>query len=370
MQPLSFNRSPGPLLAVVVVCIASIIGGCAARTYRASKLPPELIAPASLDLAAVDLSGLANHSVSVEVIQPGDVLEVSMINDYSKLIATTTPVRVGDDGTVVVPLVGKIGVGGMEVEEAEKTINAQSITRGVFRNPCITVTMKQCRTRKVTVVGAVNSPGPHELPRGSSSLMSALLAAGGLSKDAGTDVEIHHTDSRHVAAGGLPGDQTVNAADPSASLASYQQSASPGVLTLDLKAAEAGAIQVPDLRDGDVVHVKKRTLKPFYVMGLVVKPGQFEYPPDKEVRLLDALALAGGVSNAVAEDIVVIRKMPGAAEPARIAVSLQAAKNGSDNLALAPGDTVSVERTPATAFLDALQTVAHIGFGVSIPWFQ
>ena len=39
----------------------------------------------------------------------------------------------------------------------------------------------------------------------------------------------------------------------------------------------------------------------------------------------------------------------GAAEPVRIAVSLQNAKNGQDNVTLAPGDTVSIEQTPATA---------------------
>ena len=74
----------------------------------------------------------------------------------------------------------------------------------MFRNPCITVTMKQCRTRKVTVVGAVNKPGTHELPRGSSSLMAALLAAEGLSKEAGTEVEIRHTDSRQWPAAASP----------------------------------------------------------------------------------------------------------------------------------------------------------------------
>jgi polysaccharide biosynthesis/export protein len=366
MQLKSFHRLPCLSPIVAILALACIGSGCASRAYRATNLPPELMAPASLDLTAVDLSGLANHSVSVEVIQPGDVLDVSMITDYSKLVSTTTPARVADDGSVIVPLVGKVGVGGIEVEDAEKIINAESIARGVFRNPCITVTMRQCRTRKVTVMGAVNAPGPHELPRGSSSLMAALLAAGGLSKEAGTEVEIHHTDSRQ-APGGSTAAPVANAADGSASLASYQPAAAEAI-RVDLKAAEAGAVQVPDLRDGDVVHVKKRTLRPIYVMGLVTKPGEFAYPTDKEIRVLDALALAGGVSNALADDVMVIRKMPNAAEPARIAVTIQDAKNGRDNLALAPGDTVSVERTPATAFLDAIQAVAHVGFGVNIPW--
>ena len=89
-----------------------------------------------------------------------------MVTDYAKLTTTTTPVRVADDGTVVIPLLGRMSLGGLEVKLAEQAVNSESIVRGVFRNPCITVTMKQCHTNKVTVVGAVNKPGTHELPRG------------------------------------------------------------------------------------------------------------------------------------------------------------------------------------------------------------
>jgi polysaccharide biosynthesis/export protein len=331
---------------VAMLAVAAAVSGCANRVYRASKLPPEFMAPSTLD-PTIDLSGLSDRSVSAEVIQPGDVLEVAMVTDYVKLTTTTTPVRVADDGTVVVPLVGRLGVGGLEVERAEQALNAESIARGVFRTPCITLTMKQCRTRRVTVVGAVNRPGAHELPRGSTSLMTALLAAGGLSKEAGTEVEIRHTDSR----------STMPAA------------AEPAIVKVDLAAATAGAVQVPNLRDGDVVQVVKRTLPPVHVIGLVQKPGSFPYPTNQEMRVLDALALAGGVSNAVAEEVLLIRHLPNSQEPVRIAVSIQGAKNGQDNLTLAPGDTISVERTPATAVVDVVQTFFRVALGGTISWF-
>jgi polysaccharide biosynthesis/export protein len=372
MQPQHFYRTFSFIALTAALALVSIGTGCASRTYRASSLPPEFAAPAALDLDALNLSGLANNSVSVEVIQPGDVLEVSMVTDYSKLLTTSTPVRVSDDGMVLVPLVGKVSVGGMEVEQAERAINAESIARGVFRNPCVTVTMKQCRTRKVTVVGAVNKPGPHELPRGSTSLMAAIVAADGLSKEAGTAVEIRHTDSRQAYSATPAGPQMANGADGGATLASYQQTMPgvvPAVVTVDLAAAAAGAVQVPELHDGDVVHVAKRTLPPIYVMGLVQKPGEFPYPTTQELRVLDALALAGGVSNRVAEEVLVIRKMPGAAEPIRIAVSIQNAKNGRDNVALAPGDTITVEQTPATVLVDVIQTFFRVSLGGSVSWF-
>ncbi|MEN6458612.1 MAG: SLBB domain-containing protein [Thermoguttaceae bacterium] len=342
MQHPPSCRGSGFLLLLLIATVALADAGCAGRAYRAGNLPRELMAPPTTDPQSINLSGLAEQSVSSEVIQPGDVLDVTMVTDYTKLTTTTAPVRVADDGSIAIPLVGRVVVVGMEIKQAEQVVNAESIARGVFRTPCMTVTMKQCHTGRVTVVGAVNSPGVRDLPRGGSSLMAALLASGGLSKDAGTEVEIRHTDSRQ-----MPQE----------------------VMYVDLKAATAGTVRVPELRDGDIVQVAKRTLPPVYVIGLVRKPGQFPFPTNQELRVLDALALAGGVSNSAAEDILLIRQRPGASEPARIAVSIQDAKNGRDNLTLAPGDTVSVEQTPATIVVDTIQTFFRVSLGGTVSWF-
>ncbi len=346
--------------------ILLVAAGCRGKIYQASRLPPELLAPASPNLDKLNLSGLSDQSVSAEVIQPGDVLDVTTVTDFAKLVTTTTPVRVAEDGSIIVPLVGRVQVGGLEVQQAEKVVNAESIARGVFRNPSLTVTMKQCRVRNVTVVGAVNKPGKHELPRGSSSLMTAILAADGLSKDAGTEVEIRHTDSRQTTPPGLP---PAMAADGSIAQTSYDEAAGPAVVRVDLALASTGAYRLPDLRDGDVVHVSKRNLPPVHVMGLVRKPGEYAYPANQELRVLDAIALAGGHSNPLAEDVIVIRQVPNAPEPARIAVSIQAAKNGSDNLVLAPGDTISVEQSPVTMTYDVINTFFRVGIGASVNWF-
>jgi polysaccharide biosynthesis/export protein len=347
------------LVTAIVAVVSS--SGCAQRIL-ASKLPPNLMAPSILNLEEINLSGLTDQSVSAEVIQPGDVLDVTIINDFAKLATTTSPARVADDGTVVVPLVGKVSIGGLEVEQAERLINAESINRGVFRNPAITLTMKQCRVQKVTVTGAVNKPGTHDLPRGSTSLMAALLSAEGLSKEAGTEVVIRRTDSRRA----LQAIQQSVGPDGTASPVAYEQPMPLEVIRVDLRAAAAGAIKPPDLHDGDVVHVEKRTLLPVYVIGLVARPGSFPYPTNQEIRVLDALSLAGGCSNGLAEDILVIRRLPGQKEPVRIAVSLHNAKNGRDNVILAPGDTVSVEQTAATATLDAVKSFFHIGSNIAL----
>jgi len=116
-----------------------------------------------------------------------------------------------------------------------------------------------------------------------------------------------------------------------------------------------------ELVDGDVVYVAKRMLRPIYVIGLVRKPGEFPYPTTQEVRVLDALALAGGASNPVAEDIMVIRQLPNQKEPVRIAVSLQGAKNVSESLTLRLSpDTVRSARRQGQIHPDVLRPLkAH-----------
>ncbi len=189
---------------IVFLLFLALGSGCSQGVYRVSNLPTDCLAPLPNNPETLNLAGLADAAVSREIIQIGDVLELTMVADYAKLTTTTTPVRVADDGTIVVPLVGKVAVAGLGSEQAEQAIAAESISRGVFRNPCITLTMKQCRTNKITVVGAVDKPGPVEIPRASSSLLSALVAAGGLSKEADAEVEIRRTDTRGADCGPGP----------------------------------------------------------------------------------------------------------------------------------------------------------------------
>jgi polysaccharide biosynthesis/export protein len=344
--------------------------GCAQGVYRVANLPARYAAPATANLEAVNLSGLADSAVSSTVIDRGDLLEVTMLADYSKLTTTTTPVRVGDDGTAAVPLIGKVAVAGLELEAAERAIGAAGIARGVFRNSSVTVAMKQPRMNKVTVVGAVEKPGLYELPRGGTSLLAAIVAAGGLSKEASPEVEIRHTELGAGDSFGPRADATVAAPGSRTELAAHQTPAAGSLSTSKVNLVSAAGAQAGlRLADGDVVSVTKRAVKPVYVLGLVKKPGELEMPKNQDLRLLDALAMAGGTSSQVADKVLVIRQVPGETAPVNIAVSIQKAKSGQDNLQLAPGDTVMVEQTPVTVLADTIQNFFRVGFSSSLPLF-
>jgi len=364
----AFSRLVASSLVVLPVA-----AGCASGVYRVANLPKDFMAPSSVNLEEINLSGLTDRSVSRDLIQRGDVLDVTMVTDFSRMTTTTTPVRVAEDGAVAIPLIGGIPVAGLELEQAEGLIAAESKARGIFRNPSITVTMRQRRMNRVMVVGAVSQPGVYELARGSNSLLAGLLAAGGLSKEAGPEVQIRHT----AVAGLFPqGPQMMppRLADQARSdgqLASYQQSPPAAVAAIQVNLVEASkeGRHTPELQDGDVVYVAKRSPKPIYVQGLVRKPGEFPLPVSQELRLLDALALAGGCSNPAAENVLVIRQVPNRTEPVRIALDIERAKSGQDNLLLAAGDTVIVEQTAATVVVEAVQTFFRFGFSGTIPMF-
>jgi polysaccharide export outer membrane protein len=361
-----------PLALMVGTSLALAGGGCASRTYKAASLPPRFAAPRAQNLGSIDWTHLANYTVSSELIDRGDVLDVTIITDYANQTTTSAPVRILEDGTANIPLVGPVHLAGFELEEAERSIAAEAIARQVFRNPHVIVTMKRRRISRVRVVGAVQQPGLFDLPRGDSSLLAALTAAGGLADDAGLDVEI-----RRLGVGGpqqgTPLEQPGNVLTASATeLISESGHRPPGPRTIQVnltRVAEEGTGDV-DLRDGDLVHVHSRPPRRVYVQGLIHEPGEYEIPPNEDMYLLNVLAKAGGRKVQAADRILIIRRIPGQEEPVRIEVSVAEAKrDAASNLRLASGDVISVEETPVTFVLETLQRFVRVGLSSSLPLF-
>lgn len=134
-----------------------------------------------------------------------------------------------------------------------------------------------------------------------------------------------------------------------------------GEVTIDLLSASAQAVAYP-VQDGAVIVVKEKPARTIQVLGLVKRPDRFEYPDDQELRLLDALALAGGRTMEIADSVKIIRQIPDEPRPIVILASVRYAKQGGeDNLALIPGDVVSVEETPVTFTVDTVRNLLRLG---------
>ena len=100
--------------------------------------------------------------------------------------------------------------------------------------------------------------------------------------------------------------------------------------------------------------------------GLVSHPGQFEMPVNQDVHLLDAIAMAGGPSSPVADKVLLIRRSDQRSQPVVVAASLRKAKkHGPENVRLAPGDTISIEQTPATVVVDAFNKLFRVTVGLA-----
>jgi polysaccharide export outer membrane protein len=122
------------------------------------------------------------------------------------------------------------------------------------------------------------------------------------------------------------------------------------------------------LDDGSVVMVVQQPRRTVQVIGLVQQPTEIEMPVDRNMRLLDAIAQAGGLTIQVANKVRIIRHVPGESEPVVIQTSLRDAKRrGHANVLLAAGDVVSVEETPATFTVEMLRSFIRFGFTSSIP---
>jgi len=366
-MPLTNLRKSLGIAAVLAGTVVLVFGttGCSLmqKSYSPRTLPAQFHTQTIRSAQSLDVSRFAGLQADAETIHRGDLLKVSLAAGLDADAVADFYVRVGDNGIGSLPEVGSLQLAGLNYMQAEQQITEVCVRRGLYRQPLVTVSVEEERVNRITVAGAVEKPGVQELPWRSSYLMDAIIAAGWFSKDASTTVAIRRPAGPSRLAGTKP---------PGVQLASNMEEM-PGrraeLVCLDLSAENGQVSRGEYLSDGTVVTVKKLEPEPIQVVGLVRKPGQYEIPYDYDLNIFSAIALAGGLSSKLANDVVVLRKDPDGAEQAVIKVSLSAAKKRmEDNLQLGPGDIVSVEPNAGTFMIDVLR-ILRFGIGSSLPLF-
>lgn len=377
-------------LFVFTVLLASL--GCQTANYRAAYLPPQYLAAKSPGDISDRLTQLVGTSTDNRTINAGDKIAVLIMTGREEEKIDPIDLKVKENGTIEVPLVGTVVVAGQDTLVAARSITAASVDRGIYRQPNVTVDISEKATNKVTVMGAVKNPGVHEIPRNASDLLNALAVAGGLSSEAGTRVEIirHNTNDAHTrfADGNLnaPSTDLTNNSQPSGDvqLAAYSdistthKSTQPVGFTSPANDKQAYVVDLASLQRGpapsegcrlqdrDVVMVVPAQKRVIHISGLVKNPGKYDLPATEDVHLLDALALAGGHNSLVADKVLIIRRIPGEARPITVQASLRKAKrDGRENLLIAAGDTISLEQTPTTIVVDTFARIIHFSVGVT-----
>ncbi len=344
--------------AAVLLCW---IAGCSGtRSYTAGNLPAELHASPIVNAQTLNLTHLAGPPVNSQMINRNDLLEVTIVAGLSSEDTWTGPVRVADNGVAILPEIGPLQLAGLHITWAEQKIATASIQQGLYLQPQVTVTMEQQAENRITVSGGVNEPGVYPLPRSSSDVLAALTAAGGLAEDAGTHITI----------------RCLATTEGDVRLAGYNEASlsSPGgrptLVTLNMAEVVDSPGEGYYLPDGSTIRVEQRNPAPISVVGLVRKPGQYDFPTNHDLRVFGAIGLGGGISSQLANEVLVMRYHPETGELIPIKLSLSSAKkNAEENLLLAPGDIVSVEQSPATIVSDVLSRVIRFGMSASVPVF-
>jgi polysaccharide export outer membrane protein len=229
-----------------------------------------LLTFALLLLAGKALTGAQASQPTEYLIGPQDVLLITVF-DQEDLGGKYV---VEADGTFTFPLVGRVKVGGLTQRQAEAELR-RLLMDGFFRNPQVSVAVEQYKSQRVFIVGEVRNPGPYPL-RGDMSLIEAIALAGSTLPSASGEALVVRAGSNGASGPTIPSGDTTE------------------VETVDLKALQSGAFgQNVALRDGDTIYVPRA--ESIYVFGQVKNPGA--YPIQKDTTVLQALSLAGGVTE-------------------------------------------------------------------------
>ena len=112
----------------------------------------------------------------------GDVFDVRVYGEEH----LSTSYRVAQDGTIDFPFVGRYAVAGAEPPAVADGLAERLRDGGYLRNPQVSVFVREVRSKRVSVVGAVARPGTLELTSG-MTVVHAISQAGGFTSIASTN---------------------------------------------------------------------------------------------------------------------------------------------------------------------------------------
>lgn len=112
------------------------------------------------------------------VLQPSDLLNVQVFQEEN----LKRDVRVSQEYSITLPLIGKVDLKGKSLRQAEELIR-DLYNRDYLVNPQVNVVVIEYAKRTVNVIGQVNQPGAVLFPQEQGlTLLDAISRAGGFSR--------------------------------------------------------------------------------------------------------------------------------------------------------------------------------------------
>ena len=224
------------------------------------------------------LSFAQQESPSLQVndyrIGPKDLLEITVFG----LPALSQTVRVSEDGSITLSLLGRVEVAGLTAQELEKKL-ASILDKQFTKEARVTVFIKEYQ--KVSVIGAVGKPGMYELV-GPTTLLQVIAQASGITAQAMNELYVYRLEKD-----------------------SKQTRITINVEELMIKGNQDLNIR---LQPNDVVSIPMDQTLNVFVYGEVKKPGAVPYLGSKRITLLQAIAQAGGTTEWAKKSRVMIKR--------------------------------------------------------------
>lgn len=237
-----------------------------------------LFAAALLALASQLAAQLppGSNSATAYRIGPRDMVEIKVF-EVPELNVT---LRVGDDGTIVLPLVGIVAVAGLTEQQLADRLRAMLEAKYVQR-ASVAVQVREFRARPISVIGAVRQPGNLAFS-GRWTLLDAISAAGGLADNHGGQIFVLRRAENGLA------DQVVISVE-------------------ELMVRADPDVNIPIYAD-DLINVPPAVEVNVYCLGEVRQPGAVSFRSTERITVLTAIARAGGLSDRASSTIIVRRR--------------------------------------------------------------
>lgn len=346
------------------------------------------------------------------VIGTGDLLGIYVF-DVEEL---SRDVRVSQTGTIGLPLLPvRIHVAGLTEIQVEQKIAEMLEANGLVTHADVSVTVKEHKSKPITIVGAVMHPMVYEADH-PVTLLEVLAEAGGISSDAGDTIIVSRPSQDALPDSGEPPEigpeqpvpeksTTASAADastPRASAASQNEtkqgtpaasssalgavaaspnpsannasaSAEPPPLTNTITINLSDAMETGDLKNnialqaGDVVTVPHAGV--VYVLGAVGRAGGYVLSNDRtQLTTLKILSLAGGLTRTAKSDKAVIVRKDNMGQQHQVQIDLKKVlSRKAEDLQLQPSDILYVpESGSKQALFRAMEFGLALGSGVAL----
>ena len=202
----------------------------------------------------------------------GDVVRVTVFGQPDLETSTV----VSEAGSITLPLVGSIQVGGLSTQQAEQSIASAYRSGGFLIDPQITLAVQELRSRQISVLGQVQQPGRFPLSS-RMTLLDALALAGGVSQTGGSTIYLIRDVAGQTRKFEIDVDNML---------------AAPDTRTL----LELGA--------GDTIYVPEAPL--FYIYGEVRRPDGYALKPGMTV--MQAISVGGGLTDRGSDSRLRIRR--------------------------------------------------------------